>query len=341
MQILMLSKAVHESSLATIMHIRKRLWILIDRSLVLGTVDRPSLHDLVLDFAVAQHTKEELRSMHRAVVEAFRAARPADFHGRRYFDATQVDSAISQHVLNEVGGHVSRAYESGDEILCKWVTDVPQDAIVISAGQEMGSEALVSPATAAEASGDMWLAARYSTAARNAIYAIEGTASILETTCKSFDAMTQVKRSDLSELQMNDCDDLQLLGVVNLMVQDNEDAIESRSETALRVLSSSGGDREPALASAIRWFFAIYMVHIGQVDAGAEMLAEILLALNESARNDPDPSMRYKCSMMQYNLVLCYFDLLLLTPNYKWDSVFGHDGLDMMEAARSFDYDKN
>ena len=337
--LLLMFKAVHESSLATIMHIRKWLWILIDRSLVLGTVDRPSLHDLVLDFAVAQHTKEELRSMHRAVVEAFRVARPADFHGRRYFDATQVDSAISLYVLNEVAGHVTNAY-GGDEILCKWVTDVPQDAIVMSAGQEMGSEALVSAATAAEASGDMWLAARYWTVARTAIYEIEGTAGTLETTCKSFDAMTQVKRSD--DLQMNaDCDDLQLLAVLNLLVQDHKDALnEPRSETALRVLSSSGGDREPALAAAIRWFFAIYMVQMNMVDAGAEMLAEIVLALAQSARNDPDPSMRYKCSMMQYNLVLCYFDLLLLTPNYKWDSVFGRDGLVMLEAARSFDYDK-
>ena len=47
------------------MHLRKWLRVLIDRSLVLGTIDRPSLHDLVLDFCVAQHSAEELRWMHR------------------------------------------------------------------------------------------------------------------------------------------------------------------------------------------------------------------------------------------------------------------------------------
>ena len=52
--------AVTESQTATIMHLRKWLRILINRSLVLGTIDRPSLHDLVLDFAVSQHSSDEL-----------------------------------------------------------------------------------------------------------------------------------------------------------------------------------------------------------------------------------------------------------------------------------------
>ena len=53
--------AVYETSKATsILHIRKWLKLLIDRSLVLGTVDRASLHDLVLDFTIGMHSKSEL-----------------------------------------------------------------------------------------------------------------------------------------------------------------------------------------------------------------------------------------------------------------------------------------
>ena len=53
--------AVYETSKPTsILHIRKWLKILIDRSLVLGTVDRASLHDLVLDFTIGMHEKAEL-----------------------------------------------------------------------------------------------------------------------------------------------------------------------------------------------------------------------------------------------------------------------------------------
>ena len=63
----------------------RRLRVLIDRSLLLGTIDRPSAHDLVLDFAIAQHSKVDLCEKHRSVVEALRAARPADAHGRLMF----------------------------------------------------------------------------------------------------------------------------------------------------------------------------------------------------------------------------------------------------------------
>ena len=82
---LLIFKATNEGVAVSIMHIRKWLRILIDRSLVLGTIDRPSVHDLVLDFAVAQFGAEDLCERHRCVVEAFRAARPSDVHGRRQF----------------------------------------------------------------------------------------------------------------------------------------------------------------------------------------------------------------------------------------------------------------
>eukprot|EP01046_Picozoa_sp_COSAG06_P087264 COSAG06_NODE_33772_length_484_cov_0.948052_1_plen_154_part_01 len=95
--LLLMFNAVHPDAGATLMHIRKWLRILINRSLVLGTVDRPSLHDLVLDFAVAQHSDAKLRESHRAVVEAFRAARPADAHGRCKYDAAQREDSVSAY----------------------------------------------------------------------------------------------------------------------------------------------------------------------------------------------------------------------------------------------------
>ena len=92
-------EAVHEGSCVTLMHLRKWLRILINRSLVLGTVDRPSVHDLVLDFAGAQHSKEKLRDCHRRIVEAFRAARSSDHHGRRKYEPTDKDSPVSVYLL--------------------------------------------------------------------------------------------------------------------------------------------------------------------------------------------------------------------------------------------------
>ena len=104
--LLLMFTAVHPHANATLMHIRKWLRILINRSLVLGTVDRPSVHDLVLDFAVAQHADAELRENHRRIVEAFRAARPADVHGRHKYEISQRDDPMSSYVCLE-GGYLS------------------------------------------------------------------------------------------------------------------------------------------------------------------------------------------------------------------------------------------
>ena len=93
------------------MHIRKWLRILIDRSLLLGTIDRPSVHDLVLDWAVAQHSKEELREKHRAIVMAFRATRPLDFYGRGKYDKSLVGSPLNSYVCNEVEHHVVKGWD--------------------------------------------------------------------------------------------------------------------------------------------------------------------------------------------------------------------------------------
>jgi hypothetical protein len=77
---------------------------LINRSLVLGTIDRPSVRDLVLDFVVAQHYGDALRESHRAVMEAFRTARLADLHGRRKFDNMHARAWGWSRWLADTGG---------------------------------------------------------------------------------------------------------------------------------------------------------------------------------------------------------------------------------------------
>jgi hypothetical protein len=199
----------------SIMHLRKWLRILIDRSLVLGTIDRPSVHDLVLDFAVAQHSAEELCEKHCAVVEAFREARPADYYGRRYFDSTRSDSALDVYVSNEVGCHVSKCWEGSQRQSGtgprSWLGDTPHDEIVAATGRVMGLEKLSSLAQNASDEGDWWLAARYWTVARTIVFEIDGIPGTLEPICKSLDAFSKVERSNLSESQVNDCEDLHLL----------------------------------------------------------------------------------------------------------------------------------
>ena len=57
---------------------RKWLKILIDRSLVLGTVDRPQLHDIVLEYVIGQLSPDQTREAHRTIVGHFQRARPVE-----------------------------------------------------------------------------------------------------------------------------------------------------------------------------------------------------------------------------------------------------------------------
>jgi hypothetical protein len=56
------------------MHIRNYLKVLIDRSLVLGTVDRPQLHDVMLVYVKKELTDDQYKAAQRRLVDAFRGA---------------------------------------------------------------------------------------------------------------------------------------------------------------------------------------------------------------------------------------------------------------------------
>ena len=59
-----------------IMMMRRWLKVLLDRSLVLGTIDRIQLHDIVRDFTISMYEGDELRQAHRRLVNLLRETRP-------------------------------------------------------------------------------------------------------------------------------------------------------------------------------------------------------------------------------------------------------------------------
>ena len=50
--------------------------LLINRSIVLGTWERPQLHDIVREYVISLHSPEELMRLQRKVVDAFTEHRP-------------------------------------------------------------------------------------------------------------------------------------------------------------------------------------------------------------------------------------------------------------------------
>ena len=138
--------------LPSLLNIRRWLKVLIDRSLILGTVDRPSLHDIVMDFVVASKPDEELRGMNGRLVELWRQRRPVG--------GWEVDSRESVPLYIATAGvqHISGAPE---ESCIEWLSDFAegiQDAIPIFASEALGVTRATELARAAEVAGDWWRA---------------------------------------------------------------------------------------------------------------------------------------------------------------------------------------
>ena len=144
--------------------IRKWLTVLQSRSLVLGTVDRAQLHDLVLDYAIAQHTNAELRLAHEHVVNYFRSHRtvsPANLVG---WSTSNRGDATTAYVMNEVEHHISAAWndeesETATSTLLSWVTDNVFDCITYATARVLGQERLLKSAESAERASDWFRAA--------------------------------------------------------------------------------------------------------------------------------------------------------------------------------------
>eukprot|EP01046_Picozoa_sp_COSAG06_P014490 COSAG06_NODE_900_length_11658_cov_9.850852_4_plen_1819_part_00 len=336
--LLVMFNAVHTDSVATLMHIRKWLRILITRSLVLGTIDRPSVHDLVLDFAVAQHSGDGICCAHRAVVDAFRAARPVDVHRRRKYDPTRVNDPVSMYVCHEVGHHVKNSIGKGDELtVIKWLEDVPQDVIVLSAFCQIGYDRLSELAAGAEVSKNWWLAARYwlgvQTTMASTISAEVGP------TVKGLEAMDKLGTISPDE---KDKEDFQLELVAKLATSwDMTGDLAKRPKLVQHVLSTEAALRAPVLVGTI-WIAAKCLPQMiaPNVEETGRLALDTTLFFLGAAESDKDESTRTKCLIMAYNFTQMAAAMWLhLRTSAQWDKVYGVGGGTIVAAFDKYDYD--
>lgn len=118
----------------------------VHRSLVLGSVDRPALHDIVLDFVVSQHSGDELRNSHRRLVDLLRAERPLDAVSHQMEWNNVGNTPTSRYVRDYCSQHMQLGWnsdrESDEYAIKQWLLETPQDDIVKSAGSILGYEML-------------------------------------------------------------------------------------------------------------------------------------------------------------------------------------------------------
>jgi hypothetical protein len=163
----------------TVLNLRRWLKTLQDLSLVLGTVDKPSLHDIPRDFVIGQHSVEKLRQAHHRMVEIVRGQRPSN--GRGW--ALSRDDHTSVYVCNEISHHIELGWDlarfAEDRAAVRWLNDFTtrQVAVPLAAAHVLGVDRTVALAQLAEAAGELWLASLRWAAASHVVQASSSSVS--------------------------------------------------------------------------------------------------------------------------------------------------------------------
>ena len=126
------------------MKIRSYLKVLIDRSLVLGTVDRPQLHDVMLDYVQKELSGEAYTAAQRQFVELLRKADRSS--------STPTGIYFQQNVPHHIKESYEASWERGEQAV-SWLEDHVnglQDVLAASAASLLPVEALAKEAEAAE-----------------------------------------------------------------------------------------------------------------------------------------------------------------------------------------------
>eukprot|EP01052_Picozoa_sp_SAG31_P018374 SAG31_NODE_1298_length_8922_cov_18.816956_6_plen_646_part_00 len=311
--------------------------------------------DLVLDFVVAQHSKEELCEKHRRVVEAFRAARPVDAHGRRKFAIRNREDPLCSYVISEIEHHLRHGWKTPmdqDELaLTEWLGDVPQDEIVISAGKVLGMDILKALATKSADADDCWLAGRYWSIASVVAHRTDSHASVREPLVKALDMMAKhLHKAHRGQVEsLDDVYDVQLDRLVAHATFGQ--SVAARPAEVERVLASSAATRCPDLAFILEYvtrvFAALFSgnpVNFGRVNL--EMWGKVRAALDV----EKDDAMYHLLS--QY--LFCanhHLDSSLLKESriaaftceesggFNWDYFYGPNAKLLKETIRRYDFD--
>jgi hypothetical protein len=339
--LLLMFNAVHEGAGTTMMHLRKWLRILLNRCLVLGTIDRPSLHDLVLDFAVAQHSSSDLSEQHRRVVEAFRAARPTDAYDRRKFDLALTEDPQNMYVCNNVMHHVSTAMQQSELVTpVDWLQDLPSDEIVYVTARELGVDKVEKLATRAEEQGDWWLAARYWSVVREVTYQRSGAGDAIEAALRSQGAIARMTDNPDPDAT----DDLRLTQASTVVAAFNVPVIVEHLTEYEELMCSGAGLRDPARVIQFRWLFGLLYPVLDDwsddMEREALNLLEIYSLAREAARSDPDATVRLLCVQLSCSIPQV-LDLTLAAKSrpFDWEEMYGEKGEYLIRCLRSYDWD--
>lgn len=169
-----------------IVSIRRWLRALLNRNLILGTVDRIQLHDLVRDYIISRFEELApaggLRGAHRRLLDILANGRPTTVRGDSQWEPLSTDevaryvNSFSEHHTRE--GLEEAAWENDTHAIEEWLGGVPQDSLCVGAARALGLSRLLKLVASAESRADWWGVARWQSLAAE-IARIEAPAGLI------------------------------------------------------------------------------------------------------------------------------------------------------------------
>jgi hypothetical protein len=292
------------SAAPSLLHMRRWTKMLIDRSLVLGPLENPSLHDIVLDFSISQHSEDELRAAQRRLVNLIRQRRPKHEHSELSgWDNSVVDDRLSQYIVSYSVYHVKMAWEQVwalDESAISWLDDftMQQDCIPLAAASALGPSKCAQLAERAEQEGHWWKAAKRWSASALSELKVRGNAAAVPLWKKAAAAMLQAQPSDDGQAQqINLLEFVTLLKILTSWNMADGPVYRPRVRELLRTDVTK---HDPLLAFTGRFVVEVYVAfESGIVEnfgrAGIYQYTETVRAANEYERGHPVRSLLLCC----------------------------------------------
>ena len=335
--------AVYATAVDTpILLIRKWLKQLQDRSLVLGTVDQASLHDLVLDFTVAMHSKAELVAAHQSVIEMLRKKRPMIATGKPMWAPENRDDPVTAYVLDECAHHTHKSHDGTHKsraLLLSWTQDIPQDVLVHQTARVLGEDALQAAAEAAEATGEYWAAACHWSAAGHVALLTRGMQASVKGCTRAADALDYVRPSSVPTISK---DTLEIDVLIKMISRDGERLLdESLNPRIERLMGSAAGKTDPGSIYPFVYNNLMRAWLPATMAKDPRMMADSAVAVFRSVTRTiaetSDLLQRQFCAILFCGDLGFWIELALLSPDFQF-SIFGTDGQYVREGISAYSY---
>ena len=323
------------------LQMRQYLKVLIDRSLVLGTVDRPQLHDVMLVYVQQQLSGESYKSAQRSLVDALRKTDRST--------SSTTGKYMSSYALHHVKAAYDESWAKGSQAL-SWLEDHlhgVQNTIAASTATLLPVEDL---AKEAEASAMWWKAAlRWNAMAMvktaesgvfsGAIVALKAAVAASEHADPASAVDAGFTQYDLDSFDVNA---LQLI----LKAWDPKD-LGIYGGRLNEVLATPAGRSRPMIGlgvtMALEWYPALTGGNPEAHSAACWKMAKLVLDMFDESSDvyslvtEEDQS-NVK-PMVVFTLCLAG-DGLLKVPGFSWDG-FGHQGQLLYDAVTAFNYEEH